>query len=90
MISTVHEFVEAIGGNKTASEAFGVTPQSIWNWRDFGRFPAWATPYAKQLADRHNLIVKNELLAISKWGERKRIAPPKRAKPKSKSKNKAA
>ena len=72
MITTIKEFIKALGGTEQATAAFGVSPQSLCNWQHFGYFPAWAASEAEIIATKRNLAVDRSLFQISKWGTRKR------------------
>ena len=70
MITTIKEFIKALGGTEQATAAFGVSPQSLCNWQHFGYFPAWAASEAEIIATKRNLAVDRSLFQISKWGTR--------------------
>lgn len=70
MITTVKQFILALGGNTAVAEMFETSPQNIYNWGAAGKFPAWATAKAAQLAEKRGERISRELL-IPQRPERK-------------------
>jgi hypothetical protein len=65
MITSVEQFVKAIGGNSVAASAFDASKSAVSNWTACGRFPTWAFPRAQEIARGNDLIVDPKLFSAS-------------------------
>lgn len=66
MITTVEEYIDAIGGLKTAVKVFDAGSTSICNWRARDRFPPWAKARALEIARTNKMRVDPRLFEITR------------------------
>ena len=72
MISTVSEFIKALGGTQKAALAFGVVKGAVSNWRRANRFSPLGAVRAMGLASANNLIIHPDI--YRRAGEKEPVA----------------
>lgn len=70
MITTVAQFVTAVGGRTPTAEQFGVVNNAVSNWQKRGHFPGWAVPRVMQIAQTNRWAIAPELITASKPSKR--------------------
>ena len=78
---TVSDFIAKIGGHNVAAGYFGVSVPATYNWAERG-LPLWTHEKVRAIARSNDLVLAPELLTAEK--------PERKAKPKSRPKNRAA
>lgn len=66
MLTTVEEFIEAMGGTKVAVKVFKASVTAICNWRARDRFPPWAKAQALDIARTNKMRVDPRLFEIKR------------------------
>lgn len=61
MITTLDEFIDALGGTGAAARAFDSKSNAVSNWKGAGRFPAWAAMRARDIAQENKMLVDPRL-----------------------------